>query len=51
MNVPVTFDITEGRTAEQGDRAEDYEEPTDYGDRSWPAIHWTTDYTDLGRIY
>ena len=39
MNVPVTFNITERCTAEQGDAAEDYEEPTDDCDREWPPVH------------
>lgn len=51
MNVPVTFNITERCTAEQGDAAEDYEEPTDDCDREWPPVHRATDYTDPGRIY
>lgn len=39
MNVPVTSNITERSTAEQGDAAEDYEEPTDDCDREWPPVH------------
>lgn len=37
MDVPVAFDITERQHAiEEGDAAEDYEDPTDDRNRAWP---------------
>lgn len=40
MNVPVAFKITELQHAiEEGDAAEDYEDPTDDRNRSWPQLH------------
>ncbi len=41
MDVPVAFDITERKQAiEEGDAAEDYEDPTDDRNRVWPLLHW-----------
>ena len=40
MNVPVAFDITERQHAiEEGDAAENYEDPTDDCNRAWPLVH------------
>ena len=50
MDVPVRLNITERQhTRKEGDAAEDYEDPTDDRNRTWP-LHWATDYTDLGRM-
>ena len=50
MDVPVAFEITERQHAvEEGDAAEDYEDPTDDRNRTWP-LHGATDYTGSGQI-
>lgn len=53
MDVPMTFEICERQqAAEEGDAAEDDEEPTNYRDREGPPFHiWATDYTQSARIY